>query len=502
MLRRIPRYQVVLDIVLAIAFVALLAPGSIGVAAASAFGIFSFATSEVSLILVLVMGVALAVRRIGPGLSLAIAWAGAIIQMGAGASVEPGDIAIAGVVYCSAAYGGRITRALGLTSAIVGGVVAALYLSYAAGRVPVGRLAFSTGEWADFATLFLFLLLCAWSVLLASWTAGRLVVASRASHASRDAQEAAERDQARALHDVVVEQERNRIARDMHDVVAHSLAVVIAQADGARYARLVDPDAADQALRTISTTARQALGDVRILLAQLRHSEDDTPQPELKELSDLIDQMRSTGLAIEFVETGAPGEFGTGQQLAVYRIVQEALTNALRHGDVGHPVQVELAWEPDGVSVSVRSRTLPEPVRPARATTGIIALPVLPPAPTPPAQPVGHGLAGMRERATLSGGRFSAGVRDGVWTVSAWIPFAPATRPVPRVPVAGAGVAPGADARSRPLTLDELFPPEAAAAGTATPGTPAPVVSPHRTAAARGAAAAARRARDDRPAGS
>ncbi|WP_316313707.1 sensor histidine kinase, partial [Clavibacter michiganensis] len=141
---------------------------------------------------------------------------------------------------------------------------------------------------------------------------------------------------ARALQDVVVEQERNRIARDMHDVVAHSLAVVIAQADGARYARLVDPEAADEALRTISTTARQALGDVRILLAQLRHSEDDAPQPELKELSDLIDQMRSTGLTIEFVETGQPGEFGTGQQLAVYRIVQEALTNVLRHGDVGH----------------------------------------------------------------------------------------------------------------------------------------------------------------------
>ncbi|PPF57401.1 two-component sensor histidine kinase [Clavibacter michiganensis] len=499
MLRRIPRYQLVLDVALAAAFVALLAPGSVGVTAASALGVFAFATSEVSLVLVLVMGTALALRRVSPGSSLAVAWAGAVIQMGAGSSVEPGDLAIAGVVYCTAAYGGRVVRALGLASAIVGGVVAASYLSYAAGRVPVGSAALGTGEWTAFATLWLFLLLCAWSVLLASWTAGRLVVASRASHASRDAQAAAERDQARALHDVVVEQERNRIARDMHDVVAHSLAVVIAQADGARYARQVDPEAADQALRTISTTARQALGDVRILLAQLRHSEDDTPQPELKELSDLIDQMRSTGLTIGFVETGRPGEFGTGQQLAVYRIVQEALTNVLRHGDVGHPVEVELAWAPDGVSVAVRSRTLPDPVRPARTTTGIIALPVLPPAPVTTAQPVGHGLAGMRERATLSGGRFSAGVREGVWTVSAWIPFAPATRPVPRVPVPGASVGTGAEAPGRPLTLDELFPPEAAAAGTATPGVP---VSPHRTAAARGAASAARRARDDRPAGS
>jgi len=498
MLRRIPRYQVVLDVVLAVAFAVLLAPGSIGVMAASAFGVFAFSTSSVSLVLVLVMGVALAIRRLSPGLSLAVAWVGAIVQMGAGSGVEPGDVAIAFVVYCTAAYGGRIVRALGLASALVGGVVAALYLSYAAGRVPIGSVAFSTGEWTAFATLVLFLLLCAWSVLLASWTAGRLVVASRASHDSRSAQEAAERDQARALHDVVVEQERNRIARDMHDVVAHSLAVVIAQADGARYARLVDPEASDQALRTISTTARQALGDVRILLAQLRHSADDSPQPELKELSDLIEQMRSTGLTVAFVESGEPGAFGTGQQLAVYRIVQEALTNVLRHGDVGHPVDVELAWEPDGVSIQVRSRMLPDPVRPARTTTGIIALPVLPPAPAVPAPPVGHGLAGMRERATLSGGRFSAGVREGVWTVSAWIPFAPATRPVPRVPGTGTGAP--VDARGRTLALDDLFPPEAAAAGTATPG---PRVSPHRTAAARGAAsAAARRADDDASTGS
>ena len=83
MLRRIPRYQLVLDVVLAAAFVVLLAPGSIGVAAAGAFGVFSFTTSDVSLVLVLLMGAALAVRRLAPGLSLAVAWAGAIVQMGA-----------------------------------------------------------------------------------------------------------------------------------------------------------------------------------------------------------------------------------------------------------------------------------------------------------------------------------------------------------------------------------------------------------------------------------
>ena len=136
-----------------------------------------------------------------------------------------------------------------------------------------------------------------------------------------------------------------RIARDMHDVVAHSLAVVIAQADGARYAprRRRIPAVATEALGTISTTARAALADVRLLLTQLRHSQGDGPQPTLADLEALYAQVRAAGVDLRVdVDPAPPGEPPAAVQLAVYRILQEALTNALRHGD-GGPVAVRLA---------------------------------------------------------------------------------------------------------------------------------------------------------------
>jgi signal transduction histidine kinase len=169
-------------------------------------------------------------------------------------------------------------------------------------------------------------------------------------------------EQRAAQRNVVVEQERNRIARDMHDVVAHSLAVVIAQADGARYARAQDPEAVDAALTTISTTARDALGDVRILLTRLRQDDAAGPQPVLADLDRLVEQMRSTGLDIEWTTTGSPTTLGSGAQLAVFRIVQEALTNALRHGDAGRAVYLTLAWTDGWVAVTIDNAVRTDPV--------------------------------------------------------------------------------------------------------------------------------------------
>ena len=163
-----------------------------------------------------------------------------------------------------------------------------------------------------------------------SWTLGLLARTWRNAREARIAAQVAERS-------VVVEQERNRLARDMHDVVAHSLAVVIAQADGARYTK--DPIASADALATISATAREALTDVRLLLGQLRHSQEAGPQPRVADLERLIDQVRDAGLTITVDEVGDRPELHASQALAVYRILQEALTNALRHGDTAKPVR-------------------------------------------------------------------------------------------------------------------------------------------------------------------
>src|SRR4051794_18909522 len=272
---------------------------------------------------------ALAVRRWSPPIALGLAWMGAILQMALGRPPTASDVAIFGVLYVTSAYGTRRTYWAGFASALAGALVITAYVflgpSFAGGGLSLRTLPLAVA-----------VLIAAAFALLLAWTAGALVRAAVRARANRDAQERAEAD-------AVVEQERVRIARDMHDVVAHSLAVVVAQADGARYAAAADPAAATRALETISTTARAALADVRLLLGQLRHSESSGPQPALADLEALYAQVRASGVDLRVTVDPAPGtDPPAGAQLAVYRILQEALTNALRHGSGA--VAVRLAW--------------------------------------------------------------------------------------------------------------------------------------------------------------
>ncbi len=340
----------------------------------------------------LLLAVALALRRVSPGLALAVAWIAAVLQMMLGRPPAVADIAIFAVLYATAAYGSRAVFWLGFASTIVGAVVITAYLFVVPGFAG-GALSLSTLPVA-FAVL-----IAAGFALMLSWTIGALVRTALRARENRAAQ-------VRAEAEAATEQERVRIARDMHDVVAHSLAVVIAQADGARYAASADPAAATQALGTISSTARAALADVRLLLTQLRHAESAGPQPTLADLEELYAQVRSAGVELQVDVDPAPlAEPSAAVQLALYRILQEALTNALRHGD-GRPVTVRLAWRSTvargaaGVELEVRNG-LKAGDRP---------------------RPSGHGLIGMGERASLVGGILSASDRDGDFVVTAVLP--------------------------------------------------------------------------------
>jgi signal transduction histidine kinase len=197
--------------------------------------------------------------------------------------------------------------------------------------------------------------------------------------------------------------ERARIARELHDVVAHSLSVVIAQADGGRYAADADPAAARTALTTISTTAREALGEMRRALGALREDPDAplAPQPGAAEIATLVARTRAAGLQVDLAEEGRPQPLAPGAGLAVYRVAQEALTNVLKHAGPGASARVTLRWEPERVTVVVRD----DGAGP-RAADG-----------------TGRGLAGMRERVEPRGGTLSAGPRpDGGFEVRAAIP--------------------------------------------------------------------------------
>ncbi len=397
MFRFLRPYQLVVDVAAAFFF----------------FVIASAITTRISeYFLVAGLSVALLLRRLTPGIALAIAWLLALAQMYlAQLSVTVADFAILAVLYSSSAYGGRLLKWLGLVSVGIGALLGSAFLALSGNAYQFG-LRFENGsfgggtitEVAQTLLQLAFLLVAMLVLLGLPWTLGLLVRTRIDARESRAAQLAAQREAEIAEQDVIVEQERNRIARDMHDVVAHSLAVVIAQADGARYAQANDPNAVDGALGAISTTAREALADVRLLLGQLRHSQGEGPQPGLADLERLLEQLRASGLTISELAEGETLVLGTGQQLAVYRIVQEALTNVLRHGDVLTTVLVQFIWTPTDLEVTITSTLASSP------HTGELRL--------------GHGIAGMKERATLAGGWLSAEPRGGQFIVTASVPGA------------------------------------------------------------------------------
>jgi signal transduction histidine kinase len=357
------------------------------------------------------LAIALGFRRFSPRLALTIAWLAAVWQMYfAHIGAIPPDLAILAILYANARYADRVTRWFGFASIFIGAVLGGIYLEWGNESPTIG-VSLGVESIAEAAVTLLKLVFdlgLLIGLLGLPWTAGTLIRTRLVARASRAAEQEAQLEAEAAERDVIVEQERNRIARDMHDVVAHSLAVVIAQADGARYARETDPDAVDGALTAISSTAREALADVRLLLGQLRHPQTEGPQPALSDLARLLDQLRASGLTVAFTTKGEPLQLGTSQQLAVYRIVQEALTNALRHGDVHQEVTVRFEWLAKELEMTITSAVTSSP-----ATAELR---------------VGHGLAGMRERAILVGGTLSTEVDDHVFIVVASIPASAAVR--------------------------------------------------------------------------
>ena len=380
MIRRLSRHDLAVDG--AVAVVALLARSVAGYA------------SPVMVWVVFGMAGALFLRRLSPALALSLAWVTVTVQLTSQLLPDLSNAAILPVLFATAAYNTRLVRWLGLVSVPLGAAVATVYVVF----VRVGGLdnltalvaQLRSGEFLQNGAPILLVFFSATALFGLSWVLGLLVANWRSAREGKAALRRAESDRIDTLREVAIEQERTRIARDMHDVVAHSLAVVIAQADGGRYARTAHPEAADDAFRVIASTARAALADVRVLLGQLRLQQGAGPQPTLDDLDRLIEQLRAAGLVIERTDRGPATALRPGWQLMVYRIVQESLTNVLRHGNRATPVTLELTWVADGVHLRIASG-LREGQLPADT-------------------PQGHGLDGMRERAELAGATFTAGV--------------------------------------------------------------------------------------------
>lgn len=308
----------------------------------------------------------------------------------------PSIIAVPIVVFTLAKYGRRWESATGLALSLLGALLS--------------TIAFGTVQGGFTTTYLVFNSLVIMLGMLVVWTWGdlsrtrRLAVQTLEERAQRlEHEQAAERAAAAA-------DERARIARDMHDVVAHSLSVMIAQADGGRYAAATSPESARQALETIAATGRDSLAEMRRLLGILR--DDDAaayrPQPGIDDLSELISTVNATGQAAELHVFGAPTRaLPQGAGLVAYRAVQEALTNVLKHAGPAAAARVEVRHNADGLHVNVTDN--------GRGTSGQ----------DEPPDGSGHGIAGMRERAGLYGGTVNAGpLPRGGFAVSLFIPYA------------------------------------------------------------------------------
>ncbi|MEU8957168.1 sensor histidine kinase [Streptomyces sp. NPDC048518] len=247
-----------------------------------------------------------------------------------------------------------------------------------------------------------------WSFLVV--TLAGIAVRSRQDHTRALVERAhrleVERDQQAQLSAAA---ERTRIAREMHDIIGHNLSVITGLADGGSYAAAKSPERAAQALDAIGTTSRQALAELRRLLDVLRDDAPEAahlaPQPALTDLAHLIDGVRAAGLPVHSTVNGHPDldPVTAGRQLTVYRVVQEALTNTLKHGGPDATATVHVSYADGAVTVEVTDT----------GTGGA------------PDSRTGRGLTGMRERTALYGGTLDAGPRPdppGGWRVRLHLP--------------------------------------------------------------------------------
>ncbi|KOV93843.1 histidine kinase [Streptomyces sp. NRRL B-3648] len=333
-------------------------------------------------------------RRRAPAVAFGAVTAVFVLQWALGAALRA-DVALFVALY-SLALHGRVRQLPWAGAAVAGalGLVAA-------------RVSAAVSVWDA-----LFFLLSTATAALALGLVIRIRRAQLAGLRDRAARLEIERDQRGRL---AVAAERARVAREMHDIVGHNLSVIITLADAGAYATAVAPERRREALHLIGDTGRRALNELRRVLGVLREPDDPhaepelSPQPSLADIDALCEGVRAAGLQVVYRTAGDVDALDDGVQLTVYRIVQEALTNTLKHAGAGARATLAIAVRDARLTVTVQDSGPPAPVgRPGAVNEE------------------GHGLVGMRERAALYGGHVSAGPADGAgWAVRATLFLAP-----------------------------------------------------------------------------
>ncbi|MEV0963947.1 sensor histidine kinase [Streptomyces sp. NPDC049910] len=353
-------------------------------------------------VMVLLLCLAVALRRRVPERMLLLVGGVGIAQLALDVAPNPADFAMLVLIYTVAAHDGQRWAS---QLALAGGLCAATLAQI---RWPEPGM--SAGTKIFFTVVMTVPFALAW-VLGDSLRTRRAYFAQLEERASRLEKER------EAQSKVAVAAERARIARELHDVVAHNVSVMVVQADGAAYVLDAAPDQARQALETISSTGRQALAEMRRLLGVLRTGDapetgEYVPQPDVEQIKELVEQVRAAGLTVDFRIEGTPRPLPSGVELTAYRIVQEALTNTRKHGGPDAGASVRLVYFDDGLGLLVEDdgRGAAHELYEDGGADG-----------------KGHGLIGMRERVGMVGGTLDAGPRPGGgFRISALLPLRPA----------------------------------------------------------------------------
>ncbi|SBU91373.1 Signal transduction histidine kinase [Streptomyces sp. Ncost-T6T-1] len=342
-----------------------------------------------------------ALRRRAPEKMLLLAILVGVVQLVFDVRPGVGNFAMLVITYTVATVGERWASRLALICSLSAAALSQLRWESEPG-----------GSWAQ--VIFVTVIMTVPFVL--AWVLGDSLRTRRAYFDQLEERAARLEREREAQSKVAVAAERARIARELHDVVAHNVSVMVVQADGAAYVMDTAPDQAKQALETISGTGRQALAEMRRLLGVLRtgdapESGEYVPQPDVEQIEDLVAQVRQTGLEVDFKVEGTPRPLPSGVELTAYRVVQEALTNTRKHGGPDAGASVRLVYFDDGLGLLIEDdgRGAAHELYEDGGADG-----------------AGHGMIGMRERVGMVGGTLDAGPRPGGgFRISALLPLKP-----------------------------------------------------------------------------
>ncbi|MER8001925.1 sensor histidine kinase [Streptomyces sp. NPDC095613] len=357
------------------------------------------ASRLVAIGLVALLSLTVALRRRWPEQTLLLVAALGVAQLLLDVPVNPADFAMLVVIYTVRAEGAaRWASRL----ALVGGILA----------TPLSQLRWPARGAGVAGAVFFAIVLSVPFVL--SWVLGDSMRLRRAYFDQLEERATRLEKEREAQAKVAVAAERARIARELHDVVAHNVSVMVVQADGAAYVLDAAPDQAKEALETISSTGRQALAEMRRLLGVLRtgdaeESGEYVPQPDVQQIQELVEKVREAGLTVDFRVEGTARQLPSGVELTAYRIVQEALTNTRKHGGPEAGASVRLVYFDDGLGLLIEDdgRGAAHELYEDGGADGR-----------------GHGLIGMRERVGMVGGTLDAGPRPGGgFRISALLPL-------------------------------------------------------------------------------